>query len=75
MDQYNFNPKIMLTEVCLAMVHFYDCPMFYEAIAKDSFYLNGKPLDKAINTVTRMHLITLNELEQLNYLNEQGRFY
>ena len=68
MEQYEFNPKVMLTEVCLAMVHFCDSPLFHESVAKDSFYFNGGPIHKAIVNVSRMSLLSPVELEQLKHL-------
>lgn len=71
MDSYNFQPKVMLTEICLAMVHFVECPPFWEAVAKDSFYDNGGPIRKALSTVTRLSLIAPAEVEALHQLYEQ----
>ena len=68
MEQYEFNPKVMLTEVCSAMVHFCDSPLFHESVAKDSFYFNGGPIHKAIMNVSRMNLLSPIELEQLKHL-------
>jgi len=71
MEQYEFNPKVMLTEICLAMVHFYDIPLFQESVAKDSFYFNGGPINKAIVNVSRMSLLSPSELEQLKHLKDE----
>jgi ubiquitin conjugation factor E4 B len=70
-ESYNFQPKVMLTEICCAMVHFHDCPQFWEAVAKDSFYDNGGPIRKALSTVTRLSLITPEEVQQLHHLYEK----
>ena len=71
MESYNFQPKVMLTEICLAMSHFTDSPPFWEAVAKDSFYDNGGPIRKALSTTTRLNLISPAELAQLHQLYEQ----
>jgi ubiquitin conjugation factor E4 B len=70
MESYNFQPKVMLTEICLAMVHFTDCPPFWEAVAKDSFYDNGGPIRKAISTVSRLNLIAPGDITLLHQLYE-----
>lgn len=70
-ESYNFQPKVMLTEICLAMVHFHDSPLFWEAVAKDSFYDNGGPIRKALSTVTRLGLIAPGEVEHLHHLYEK----
>lgn len=71
MESYNFQPKVMLTEICLAMVHFHDSALFWQAVASDSFYNNGGPIRKALSTATRLSLIAPSELEQLNALYAQ----
>jgi len=68
MEAYNFQPKVMLTEVCQAMVHFYDLEAFWQSVAQDSFYLEGGPIRKALLTVTRHGLIAPAEVEQLQAL-------
>lgn len=70
-ESYNFQPKVMLTEICLAMVHFADSQLFWEAVAKDSFYDNGGPIRKALSTVARLNVIPPAEVERLHYLYEK----
>merc|ERR1719399_827570 len=55
-EQYNFQPKELLQDVCMCLLHFADQPSFHEAIAKDGFYEGGVPLRKAIATVNKMVL-------------------
>jgi ubiquitin conjugation factor E4 B len=71
MESYNFQPKVMLKEVVSAMVHFHSEQEFWSAVAKDSFYADGGPLRKAISTVTRLGLISDQEITQLKELYEQ----
>ena len=37
-ESYNFRPKDMLAEICLAMVHFADCNPFHNACATSGYY-------------------------------------
>jgi ubiquitin conjugation factor E4 B len=71
MEAYNFQPKVMLTEICMAMIHFHDSPLFWSSVAQDSFYNNGGPIRKALSTVTRLKLIGAEEIELLHTLYEQ----
>jgi len=71
MESYNFQPKVMLKEVLMAMVHFYDCNEFWPAVANDSFYSDGGPIRKGISTASRFGLISVTESEQLHSLYEE----
>ena len=70
MHKYNFEPKVVLTEVSKSMVHFFDDEKFCAAVAEDSFYFEGIPLKKAIQTVSKFGLITPAELGQFRILAE-----
>lgn len=52
------------------MAHFYDTPIFWTAVANDSFYNNGGPIRKAITTVTRLHLVPAEDISKLEQLYE-----
>ncbi len=71
MESYHFQPKVMLEEISRAMIHFHDSPVFWQAVATDSFYNNGGPIRQAIATVSRHGLMDLVEIAQLRHLYEQ----
>eukprot|EP00607_Mallomonas_marina_P000870 CAMPEP_0182437684 /NCGR_PEP_ID=MMETSP1167-20130531/85215_1 /TAXON_ID=2988 /ORGANISM="Mallomonas Sp, Strain CCMP3275" /LENGTH=550 /DNA_ID=CAMNT_0024630693 /DNA_START=937 /DNA_END=2586 /DNA_ORIENTATION=- len=71
MDKYNFRPKEMLREVCLAIVHFSSYDIFCKAIAEDGFYQDGTPLRKAVVTVRKLNLLSLSEIEAMETLVEK----
>mmetsp|Transcript_8658 Transcript_8658/g.8588 ORF Transcript_8658/g.8588 Transcript_8658/m.8588 type:complete len:560 (-) Transcript_8658:67-1746(-) len=70
MDKYNFNPRAMLSEVCQSMAHFVDFEAFWSAIANDGFYEDGKPLKSALNTVSKLGLISGEQARILQILVE-----
>jgi len=70
MESYNFQPKVYLYEVCSAMAHFHDTPIFWTAVANDSFYNNGGPIRKAISTVRRLQLVAAEDFSKLEQLYE-----
>ncbi len=73
MENYNFEPKELLQNCLLSLLHFSDYPIFHEQVAKDGFYEDGVPLRKAIQTVSRLaqnksiqiSIEQINELKQL----------
>ncbi len=71
MENYNFQPKILLKEVLLSMVHFFDCSEFWQAVANDSFYSDGGPIRKAISTGSRLGVISNIERDNLFSFYEQ----
>eukprot|EP01038_Epipyxis_sp_PR26KG_P006656 gene6656-9137_t len=72
MESYRFQPKAMLKEICLTMIHFYDSNVFWKSVANDSFYNNGLPIRNAIQTSINQHdIISMNELQQLKELYER----
>lgn len=71
MESYNFRPKEMLREVCLAMVQFASSGDFFKAVAEDGFYQDGRPLRKAVSVVRKLGLVNVSELEILEQLLEQ----
>ncbi len=70
-ESYNFQPKLMLSEVVTTMTHFHVAERFWKAVAEDSFYFEGGPLRKAISTVTRLGTVSVAIVEQMKYLYEQ----
>jgi ubiquitin conjugation factor E4 B len=71
MESYHFQPKVILTEISLAMVHFSDSEEFAQAVANDSFYNDGQSIHKALATVSKLHLITPAQIVQFRHLMEQ----
>lgn len=72
MDQYNFDPKTMLFEVVTAMTHFFEEEQFARSVAQDSFYHDGAPLRKAIQTAARLNLLAATELAALSQLAQRA---
>lgn len=65
MDSYNFNPKVMLQYICSVMTHFSTSDIFCNAVANDGFYNEGAPLQKAINTVLKLQLLSVIDINKL----------
>ena len=65
MESYNFQPKEMLSEVCHAMIHFSSFEKFWQAVAEDGFYENGRSLKKASNICARFGLLSNLQIEIL----------
>ena len=73
MDSYNFEPKVILREVCQAMVHFATFPRFYQMLAQDGFYGDGTVLRKAIATVDKLSLLTAEEVAALQRIYDASQ--
>ena len=71
MESYNFRPKEMLKEVCMAIVHFANFETFWNAIAEDGFYQDGTPLRKAVTTIKKLNLLNISDIEIMENLVEQ----
>jgi len=56
-ESYNFRPKEMLQDLCHIFTSFTDAPQFQEHCAKSGYY-NSTLLDKAVDTCTRLKLLT-----------------
>ncbi|CAE7456350.1 PUB1, partial [Symbiodinium microadriaticum] len=75
MESYNFNPRIILQEICVTMSHFSACEKFWVAVAGDGFYEtnDGKvPLEKAVATVRKLNLLTSAQMTALSSLLENA---
>lgn len=70
MQSYNFQPKVMLKEVCLAMIHFADYEEFCVAITKDGYFGNGDQFGRALGTVSKLRLLEPSEEALLRKLHE-----
>lgn len=70
MDAYNFQPKNLLREVCLAMLNFADFDKFCETVSMDGFCEEGQPLKKAVATVNKLGLVSPSECDRLAHLAE-----
>lgn len=75
MEKYMFNPKQMLQEIIITLTHFYsdnkndsNLQKFFFTIAMDSFYNNGQTLTLALNTITRLNLVSSEILEKLEQI-------
>lgn len=68
MEQYNFQPRQMLSEVLSAMCHFCNEEKFYVSVAQDAFYASGVPLQRALQTVGKHNLLTIQQREQMETL-------
>lgn len=68
MESYNFDPRLLLREVCQAMTHFTEFSEFAQALAGDGFYDGGDPIKKAIATVAKLRLLPLEEEASLRAL-------
>jgi hypothetical protein len=68
MEKYEFQPKEMLKEIIEIMVHFYDTETFWKSVAQDSFYQDGKPLEKALNTVLKHQLVSEENRMKMSHL-------
>jgi ubiquitin conjugation factor E4 B len=76
MDTYNFQPKVILVEICSALVHFYDSELFWGAVASDSFYNDGVPIRAAISTLARLNLMIPEDLAKLElFFNQVKRVH
>ncbi len=72
MDDYNFDPKTMLREICQTMIHFTDFSTFSESLAQDGFFENGETIRKALITCRRLNLLQAQEISSLQKLHEQA---
>lgn len=72
MESYNFNPKIMLTEVCQTIIHFTEHEEFVICMAEDGFFNDGEPLKKALKRVTKSSLLNPLEIEMMTSLVENA---
>jgi ubiquitin conjugation factor E4 B len=68
MESYNFNPKIMLTEVCQTIIHFTEHEEFVVCMAEDGFFNEGEPLKKALKRVSKSNLLNPTEIELMSTL-------
>ena len=59
MDAYNFQPKHLLREVCLAMLNFADYDKFTYAVSVDGFCEEGAPLLKAVGVLSKFGLVSV----------------
>lgn len=70
MDSYNFQPKVMLKEIAMALLNFADIPQFQEAVGTNSFYKNEEEFRKAIATIHKLRLLQPSEEYKLQQLVE-----
>lgn len=70
MEAYNFQPKNLLREVCLAMLNFADFEKFCVTVSMDGFCEDGLPLKKAVATVNKLGLVSPAECDRLANLAE-----
>lgn len=68
MEAYSFQPREMLREVISAMVHFCDVEKFWTSVAQDSFFNDGIPLKKALGTVSRHNMVSVEEKTKMSQL-------
>ena len=71
MERYDFQPKVMLLNILLTMIHFHDCKLFHRTIASDGFYDNGESLKKSIQTINKLKLLSSEESLKLEELTTQ----
>ena len=65
MEKYNFEPKVMLREVCESLLHVCPSKEFQDAAVNDAFFKNAAPLTKAIKVVTKHNLMTPSDVAKL----------
>ena len=70
MEKYLFHPKDLLRDVCESLIHFSDDAILHEVVAKDGFYEDGAPLRKAIATVSKASILSLENIEKLKELEK-----
>ena len=68
MESYNFNPRIMLTEVCQTVIHFAEHEEFVTCMAEDGFFNDGEPLRKALKRVIKFNVLTPAEIALMTSL-------
>ena len=68
MEQYNFDPRRMLIDVCMTMTHFSEQSAFWKEIVSSGYFDNGSSLVKAANTVKKHDLMDVQKQEQLSVL-------
>lgn len=68
MEQYNFDPKKMLGDVCMTMTHFAESQDFWREVVSNGYYENGDSLIKAINTVGKHNMISVEAQTKLQVL-------
>jgi len=68
MESYNFNPRIMLTEVCQTVIHFAEHEEFVTCMAEDGFFNDGEPLRKALKRVIKFNVLTPTEIALMTSL-------
>lgn len=68
MEKYQFQPRVMLSEVLSAMCHFHQEEKFCVSVAQDSFYADGLPLQRALSTVTKHNLLSAEQRSQMEEL-------
>lgn len=71
MEAYNFHPKNLLTEICLTVLNFAEYDKFAKAMSSDGFCEDGVPLRKAVNTVSKLGLVTALQKESLAKLADR----
>lgn len=68
-ESYDFRPKEMLGKICDTLVNFSTALSFQEAVSKNGFYTTQPSvLPKAVNTVRKHHILTVERLESLDNL-------
>jgi ubiquitin conjugation factor E4 B len=69
MEAYNFQPKHLLREVCLTMLNFSSPEIafdkFCSSVSYDGFCEEGAPLLKAVNTISKLGLVSVGECDKL----------
>lgn len=68
MEAYNFQPKHLLREVCLALLNFASFEKFSYTLSMDGFCEDGVPLNKAVTTVTKLGLVSASQRDELALL-------
>jgi ubiquitin conjugation factor E4 B len=68
-ESYDFKPKVMLGEICETIANFAASPVFQQAVSKSGYYVtNPTVLPKAVNTVKKHRILSLEQLELLDRL-------
>jgi ubiquitin conjugation factor E4 B len=68
MEQYGFDPKRMLQDVCSTMAHFSTSEEFRKETVSNGYYDGGAPLSKAVATVSKLKILSSDDFALLSAL-------
>ena len=75
MQEYGFDPKKMLKDVCLTTCNFSEFPEFCKEVVSNGYYESGSGIRKAIATVKKLNLLGQEEQNKLSQLLESVKIF